>query len=155
MVSFWNLTVLFTLIWIFNSHIRVNNVDISAYRPKNPYTAQYRVFLFRHRIGGKIVYHCSGTFCQITRSILGYSVYWFFLLICFAFSTKKIAPAITTRAYLSFLRIDKILAVQLTVCLSTSRLRTPWFISIRIFYLVYPGHPLFSCGSTFMIFTPM
>lgn len=137
---------LFALIWEFYSHIRVDNVDKpetnlwtglwKAYRSKSSYTAQYRTFLFRHRIGGKIVYRCSGTFCQFTRLNFGYFVYWFFLLTCSAFSTKKRPQPLRPGPIFYILRIDKILAVQLTVCLFKSRLRTPWYIAIGVQNLV-------------------
>ena len=86
MVSFWNLTVFYSLsfksfihisvwiMWIIQKQI-CRRPSKKKYRSKNSYTAQYRVFLFRHRIGSKIVYRCSSTFRQITRSNFGYFVY--------------------------------------------------------------------------------
>ena len=89
------------LIWELYSHLSVDNVDNSgqtpsckAYRSINPYTALYQHYLFRHRIGTKNLYRCSGTFRQKSPLIFGYFVYWLFLLTCSAFSTKKKAPAI-------------------------------------------------------------
>ena len=48
---------------------------LKTYRTMTSYTVQYRLLVFRHRIGTKIAYHVSGTFRQNTRSYFGYFVY--------------------------------------------------------------------------------
>ena len=125
-----------------------------TYGSKNSYTPQYRHFPFEWSEYGWLFYRCSGTFRQISRSNFGYFVYWFFLLICSAFSTKKQPQPL--RPGPIFYSSEFIKSLQSSSRYAFSKADFGLHDSYPSGYFTrYPGRPFLSCGSAFTIFTPM